>query len=103
MIQSKREVVESPIYQGEDEALAYSVTTTPWGSSPSSVTVALKTLPEMKDVSSINLSGSASVVGDVITTPTVSNLQAGKRYRLEVKFTTSGQVWECWCEITGDE
>ena len=36
---STRAVQESPIVQGEDEIITYDLTTTPWGSSPTNVTV----------------------------------------------------------------
>jgi hypothetical protein len=42
------------------------------------------------------LSGSASVAGDVITTPVVKSLVAGTQYRLEIKFTVSGNIFEAF-------
>lgn len=99
----RRKIKESPIRQGEDEQIAYNLTTTPWGSSPTSLSVALKTLPDLTDVSSTHLSGSASAVGDVITTPVVSGLEAGKTYRMEIKFTVSGNVMEAWAVIEAEE
>lgn len=92
---SKREAIESPLEQGEDERIPYQITTTPWGSSPSSVTITLKRVdPDgtMSDVTSTNLTGSSSVAGDVITTPTVYGLTADTKYRLEYKFTTGTKV-----------
>jgi hypothetical protein len=96
-----RKVKESPLYQGVDEQIAYQLTTTPWGSSPGSVAVTLKDA-EGVDMSATCLSGSASVSGDVITTPTVKSLIAGQKYRLEVKFTVSGNIVEAWTEIWGE-
>ena len=37
-----RKVKESPLVQGVDERIAYTLTTTPWGSSPSSPSVVVK-------------------------------------------------------------
>lgn len=98
---TKREFQESPIYQGEDEQIAYVLDTTPWGGSPSSPSVVLK--DGDTDVSSVNLSGSPSVSDDDITTPAVISLTAGRRYRLEIKFTISGNVFEAYGDIIGEE
>ena len=97
-----RQIKESPLAQGEDEQIAYSLTTTPWGSTPSSVSVVIKSLPDLTDTSATNLSGSASVDGDVITTPKVISLVAGTQYRLEIKFTCSGNIFEAWSYINGE-
>lgn len=95
-----REFKESEFYQGEDEILAYLVTTTPWASSPTSPTVKLFSYdPDADtytDVSATKLVGTATVAGDVITTPAVTSLTAGTKYRLEVKFVVSGNTFEGW-------
>lgn len=93
-----RRIREAPLYQGEDETIAYVLTTTPWGSTPTSVSVVLKNSAGT-DVSSTNLSGAASVSGDNITTPAVISLTAGAQYRLEIKWTSSGNVFEAFAEI----
>ena len=98
-----RQIKESPIAHGEDEQVAYTLTTTPWGSTPSSVAVAIKQLPGLTDTSATNLSGNASVNGDVITTPVVKSLVSGAQYRLEVKFTVSGNIMEAWAYVNGEE
>lgn len=93
-----REVKESPLLQGADEQIAYQLTTTPWGSTPSGVAVTCFdiTTGARTDVSSTNLSGSATVLGDVITCPILKSLTAGNTYRVEVKFTSGGNVWEAY-------
>lgn len=99
---SRREVVESPLEQGEDERIAYPLTTTPWSSSPTSPACVLKLVDpsgDMTDVSSTNLSGAPSVVGDVITSPLVISLIANNKYRLEFKWTTAGNTWESYLII----
>lgn len=93
-----RAVKESPISQGADEQIAYTLTTTPWGSTPTSVACTIYTAAGT-NVSSTNLSGVVGVVGDVITTPIVTGLTAGTTYRLEIKFTSSGNVFEPYCII----
>jgi hypothetical protein len=101
-----REIKESPLHQGADETIAYTLTTTPWGSSPGSLAVKLYsvnlTTGALTDVSSTKLSGSASAVGDVITTPAVTALAAGTTYRLEIKFTCSGNIFEAWASVVGE-
>ncbi len=96
-----RRIEQSPLYQGIDEEIAYTLTTTPWGSDPSSPSVVLKDADGV-DVSGTYLDGSASVSGDVITTPTVKDLVNDTAYRLEIKFTIDGNVQETWVDLYGD-
>jgi hypothetical protein len=99
---TSRQTIERNLVQGADEQIIWSLTTTPWGSSPTSVTVVAKDIDDdYNPVSDTVLSGSASVSGDVITLPTLKSLTAGKRYRIEVKFTVDGQILEAWFLITG--
>lgn len=100
-----REVKEGVQLQGKDEIIAYELTTTPWGSSPTSVAVTLwdVTAATWTDVSSTMLSGAASVAGDVITTPLVTGLTAGSTYRLEVKFSTGGNTLEAYAVIQAEK
>ena len=95
------EVEQGRLFQGTEEQIAYTLTTTPWGASPSSITVkAYDVTSGLVDVSSTVLLGTASAVGDVITTPLIRSLTEGKLYRVEVKFTCSkGNVLECFFEI----
>ena len=99
-----RQVVEGRQAQGASERVAYQLTTTPWGSSPSAPTCKLYdvTLDARTDVSSHSLSGSASAVGDVITTPLVIALTAGNLYRLEIQFVTGGNTLIAWAEIAAE-
>jgi hypothetical protein len=96
---SKREIIESPWEQGVEEIRTYQLTTTPWGSSPSSPVVKLYEGASLTDVSATKLSGAASVAGDVITTPAVTGLTENLIYRLEIKFVTGGRTEEAWAEI----
>ena len=97
-----RRIKESPIYQGADEQIVYTITTTPWDSSPTSPAVVLKNSAGT-DVSGTSLTGSPSVNGDVITTPVVHSLTIGEIYRLEIKFTVGSNIYEPWTEIIGQE
>jgi hypothetical protein len=103
MTRSIREAKESPLPQGVDERIAYILTTTPWGSSPGTLSCALKTIPGLVDVSASKLSGSTTAVGDVITSPIVYALNSGQQYRLEFKFTCSANVFEAYLILRGEE
>jgi len=98
----QREIKESPIFQGEDESIAYALTTTPWGSSPSSPTLTVKNAASV-DITSTVAPGTATVSGDIITCPAISGLKKSNRYRLEIKFTISGNVLETWADLIGRE
>lgn len=95
MVVSKLEVAEGTQYQGADEELVYTLTTTKFGSTPSSVTVTVKDLTaNWKDVTSDVTSGSTSIASDVITLPTVKSLTPDHTYRVEVKFTSGSSIFE---------
>ena len=100
---SIREVAEGIQYQGVDEKITYTITTTNWASSPSSVSMVVKD-SEGTDVSDTVTSGSMSTDGDVITCEAISGLVAGERYKVEVKFTAgSGAPYECYFWIHAEE
>ena len=96
------EVVEGLREQGSDERLAYSITTTEWGSSPTSPTVVAYDESGYTDVTStggstgsgVYPSGSPSGSGDKILLPLLRDLQPGHTYRIEIKFTIGSNVWE---------
>lgn len=98
-----REFIESPIYQGEDEKVSYNLTTTSWGGSPTSVSMKLYQMNKnaKTDVSATKLSGSPSVVGDVITTPYIISLTDGVKYRLEASWMKNGNTVEAFGYIYG--
>jgi len=89
-----REFNESPKAQGVDERVAYKVITTRWGGNPSSAAVAIKLAGI--DESETYLDGEASIEGDVIITPLVVGLESGNRYKLEVKWESSGNTYEAY-------
>ena len=100
----KREWKESPVYQVEDETIAYVLEIpTSWGTAPlSSISCTLYEDPDgaNDDVSTSCLTGSASASGQYVTTESVTSLTAGKKYRFEQKFTTSeGNIQAPFCYI----
>ena len=97
-----RRIRESPLFQGEDEEIVYCLTTTPWGSTPTNVSVVVKDV-DGTDVTSSVTSGISAVSGDVISTPTIQDLTANTEYRLEIRFTVSGNVMEAWAIIDTQE
>jgi hypothetical protein len=99
---SKREVIESPQEQGEDERIPYTLVTTPWGGSPTSPVCTLKLVSpdnSMSNITATNLSGSPSVAGDNITSGVVFGLTADSKYRLEFKWTNGSKVLEAFMII----
>lgn len=97
-----REFTESPMPQGVDERIAYTLDVSPWGVTPTSPVVALKNAAGTDVISSFS-TGAASVSGNVITTPTIHSLVAGQIYRLEIKFVISGNTLEAWGNIRAEE
>jgi len=97
MSQGSRRIAEGIQHQGEDEEVAYTLTTTNWGSSPSNVVVkAYHINNRYLEVSDTVLSGDASITGDVITLPKLGNLVEGNRYRVEVQFKTGTDLLEAY-------
>jgi len=100
-----REIEEGIMKQGVDEAPYYKLTTTPWGSTPTSIAVtayARSSAAAWTDVTSTVLSGTASATGDVITLPKLSGLTEGTLYRVEVKFTVSGNIFEAFAYVQAE-
>jgi hypothetical protein len=88
-----------PLVQGVDEIIAYQVTTTPWGSSPGTISCAVFDITDggRTDVTTTVMPvNSPTAAGDVITLSPLKLLTVNKIYRVEVKFTCSGNVFECY-------
>ena len=98
-----REVVEGTQVQGEDEEVIYSVDTSNWGGTPTSPSV------KVYDADGTDVTGdkmptnSPSVATDTITLSPLKLLTAGVQYRVEVKFTSSGNVLECYFYVNAIE
>jgi len=89
--------------QGEDERIAYSFSTTKWGSNPTGVVVAAYDVSDkFANVSSTVLFGNPGVNVNVITTPTVHSLTVGHKYRFEIQFTCSDNTFETYFTLRGE-
>ena len=89
-----REIAEGRVKQGAGEDIVYTLTTTNWGSDPSSPAVTVydvTTVPgTLTDVTTTVCTGSASATGDVITLPAIGSLTTGKNYLVHIAFTSGG-------------
>jgi len=94
------EVLEGIQIQSADEEIVYSVTTTNWGSDPSSVSVVAyeegNPEPVTDTVFPVN---SPVIVEDTIMLSPLKALTAGKAYRIEVKFTAGSNIYECYFRV----
>lgn len=100
-----RKFKNTPIDQGEDEIVAYTVDTSVWPGTgdPGTITVVIKDR-DGTDQTATNLSGSASNSGDVITTPVVTGLKTGgSPYQLEVQWVKQSNTLEAWGKIVVSE
>jgi hypothetical protein len=89
-------VAEGTQYQSPDEQLAYSITTTNYGSTPTDVSVKAYDEHTGTDVTTtVFPTNSPSTDGDVITLSLLKSLTVGNSYRIDVKFTDSdSNIWE---------
>lgn len=96
-----REIREGPQEQGTDESIKYTLTTTNLISSPESASATIYSYDgsTYTDVTATNMTGSASISGDVITLPTIHSLVEGTNYRVEVQFVKSGNTFEYWAYL----
>jgi len=101
---NQREIKEGLQYQGADETIVYTLTTTPWSSSPTNTSAKIYEVDgdTLTDKTSTLMTGSTSVVGDTITIPAIAGLTAGTLYRVEVKWTTSGNTFEAFAELQAE-
>ena len=95
------EVLEGLQNQSADERQAYNITTTNWASSPTSTVVkAYNETANDEDVTStVFPTNSPSESGDVITLSLLRALTRGNTYRIEVQFTVSSNVYECYFRV----
>jgi|GEM_PF-3224494 hypothetical protein len=96
----EREVLESPKVQGVNEARAYTFDFTDAGVVTVSSPVA-KVYQDGVDVTATVMpTGSASLVGLVLTTPLLRNLEAGQVYLMYGRVThDGGQQTELFCKV----
>lgn len=92
--------------QGADERVAYSIDTSTWGGTPTNVTATVKTInldDTFTDVTATVMpTNSPSVAGDIITLSLLRGLTAGVRYRVEVQFTSGGNLYEPYFVVLGE-
>lgn len=102
-----REVVESPIRQGEDERIPYKLTTTPWGTGPSLAEIKVKdiTLGYVDVTIAVTQppSGPPTIAGDVITMPVLFGLERGHSYRAEFAFWIGTTKYEPFAIINCEQ
>ena len=99
-----REIKEGRQVQGTGETIVYTLTVSPSGSSPGSESAKIYSVSgdTYTDVTSTNMTGSASAAGDVITLPAIHSLSIGVLYRVEVTYTISGNTFVTPAEIMGE-
>jgi hypothetical protein len=102
---SDRVVAQGLQYQGIGEKLPYSFATTPWGSSPTSITVAvLDKTTNYEDVTETvmpDYTGPLTPSGDTITLPKLESLTVEHLYQIEVSFTAEGADWVVIIPVKG--
>lgn len=104
MAQNSREVAEGIQYQGEDETIIYTLDVSAVGSNPTSTSVVVKDTVNGTSVTATTMpTGSTSVAGNVITLPALKSLTADILYRVEVKYSVSGNVLESYFYVQGQE
>lgn len=100
---TRREAKEGVQPQGVDERIAYTLTTTPWGSTPTGVAVSVTDDADGSTVTSTVMpTNSPSVAGDVITLSLLRSLTAGHVYRVDVQFTCSGNLFEAYFRVRAE-
>lgn len=99
-----RRIVYDDVPQGVNEKVTYLLDTTEWGGSPTSVIVKAYEITRagLVDVSGTVLNGNASVTDNVITLPLVENLESGKVYRIDIRFTSGANRFEPFLVIRAE-
>ena|SRR3990172_4053603 len=107
---AKRMIRESPLPQGEDESITYELTTTPWGSTPTNVSIVVFDVTNADETSdwtdvtnTVMPINDPDVVGDVITFSPLKNIIDAHVYRMEIGFTVAIGDVETYCIIFGGE
>jgi len=100
-----REVREGQLLQGADEKIVYQLTTTPWGSAPTSIVVKAWDVTggdeDGRDLHSASQERRVQA-GTLVTCPVMQSLTAGKLYRLEIQFVTGGNTLEAYAIIQAE-
>ena len=97
-----REVQEGKQYQGVDEVISYTLDVSAVGSSPTSPSVVVKDITNSSTVTATVMpTNSPTVAGNVISLSPLRSLTAGVLYRVEVKYTLSGNALESHFYVQG--
>lgn len=103
---STRRIVPNTVGQGQNEEIARKIDFTKWcrnGVAPSAASVTLIDVATGADVTAAKCTGAASILGYVITTPSVHDLVPDAQYRMNVLATIDGNILEAWLIIIGEE
>ena len=95
---TKRYVSQSPVYQGPNESIAYKFNWAHIGTPAAAGTAKLYDI-DGDDISSTNQTGSASLSGDIQTTPRCHSLTAGNVYYLISQVSIDSNTVEGVLEI----
>ncbi len=99
-----REIIESPLPMGENEAIAWQITITPWGDDPTTPVFVITDVSNGNvDVTATVATGSPTISGNVFTTPSIATLTKNRRYRMAGKFVVDGNTEEWFCFINAEE
>ena len=100
-----RAVVEATQRQGIDEIVTYNITTTPWGTSPTTCSLGMweRISGCWTNVTTDTTTGTILTVGDIITLPGIKSLEEGHTYRAITVFTASGNMLSCYFDIVGEK
>ena len=91
------------VFQGIDEEIVYQFTTTNWGTTPTSISAVAKDNSDLSDVTStVFPNNNPTSDGDVISLSPLKALSADKKYRIEVKFTANGNIFELYGFVTSE-
>ena len=98
---AKLEVLEGLQHQSANEEIAYAITTTPWGSSPSNIVVTAydEEYSDADVTATVFPTNTPSALGDVITLSKLKALTKDHTYRIEVKFTSGTNIFECFFRV----
>ena len=97
---SSLEVIEGIQQQSATEEIVYSITTTNWGSAPTTPVVIAYDMDTGTDVTAtVFPTNTPTVAGDVITLSLLKALTRNRTYRIEVKFTSGGSIFECFFKV----
>lgn len=99
-----RVIKESPLFQGINEKIVYTLDASVWGiSSPTGATITVYN-DANEDVSATHAPGTAVIDGSTIYAPELQSFVANERYKVFFKFAASdGQIKEPWTWLYGQD